>query len=122
MKKVLIVDDEKNIRNLIAASLRNEGYDLSEAGSGNEALAKARDLKPDLVILDVMMPDKLGYEVCDEIKECPELKDTLVMFLTAGVSVRSQMAEQLRSGDECMTKPFRPTELVKKVRKLLEQP
>jgi len=119
MKKVLVVDDDENIRRLILACLRNENYELSEACDGNEALSQARSLRPDLIILDVMMPDKRGYEVCEELKKDPATKHSIVLFITARGGMSSRTMGELMGGDDYMAKPFRPTELVEKVRKLL---
>jgi len=121
VKKILIVDDEENIRKLIKVCLKDEGYELSEAKDGNEALAKARVFKPDLVILDIMMPDKWGYDVCEKLKNNPETKDAIVLFLTARVSLPSQKMGELKGGDDYMVKPFKPGELTEKVKKILSE-
>jgi two-component system, OmpR family, alkaline phosphatase synthesis response regulator PhoP len=120
MKKLLLVDDEKNIRNLLRECFKDQGYEIDEAEDGVEALEKARKFKPDLIILDIMMPDKWGYEVCEELKADPETKDILVMFLSARVSLPSQKMGEQKGGDFYMVKPFKPSELVEKVNEILK--
>jgi len=118
-KKVLIVDDEDMVRGLVKESLREEGYELHEAANGGEALEKAKLIKPDLVILDLMMPDKWGYLVCDELKKDPDTSGAVIMFLTArGSAPSKKMAEKSR-GDDFMVKPFSPAALREKVNELL---
>ena len=119
--KILIVDDEEKIRTLIRTSLEFEDgdFEIFEARDGFEALEKAREIKPKLMILDVMMPGKSGYEVCKDIKSSPETRDIYVLFLTARGSAISEKTIQLSGGDELMIKPFTPDELGKKVRKAI---
>ena len=120
-KKILIVDDEEIVRGLVQESLEGEGYELFEASGGTEALAKAREIKPDLVILDLMMPDMWGYKVCEEIKENPETKNAIVVFLSARGSTPSQKMGELKKGDDFITKPFSPAELRKKIAEIIEK-
>ena len=119
MKKILIADDGEDIRELIHVTLEDEGYDLSEAVDGNQALEKARAIKPDLIILDVMMPGKTGYAVCEELKKDPATKNIFILFLTARGSPISQNTANQSGGDAYMTKPFEPAELRTKVKKAL---
>jgi len=118
-KRILIVDDEDDIRELVHVSLEDEGYEIYEASDGNEALAKAREHRPDLVILDVMIPGKTGYEVCEELKKDPQTKNVFVLFLSARGKAASQLTGKTKGGDEFMTKPFEPGELRRMVRKAL---
>ena len=118
-KKILIVDDEKVIRDLVKVCLKSQGYEVHEAENGGQALERAQHIKPDLVILDLMMPDKWGYAVCEDLRKNPETKDALIMFLTARKSSPSQKMGELKGGDEYMVKPFTPEELREKVKKLL---
>ena len=118
-KKVLIADDEDNIRELVKASLRREPIEIFEANDGKEALAKAKQIKPDLIILDVMMPGMVGYAVCEELKKHPDTKDIYVIFLTARGSSVSEITSKIQGGDEFMAKPFDPKELREKVKKAL---
>ena len=82
-KKVLIADDEEGILEIISYNLTKEGYEIYTAKDGNEALEKAKQLEPDLIILDVMMPYKTGIEVCQILRSLPNFQDTLIIFLTA---------------------------------------
>jgi len=118
-KKILIADDEMNIRELVKASLKREQFELYEAEDGNEALQKARQIKPDLIVLDVMMPGKVGYEVCEELKSDPETKGIYIIFLTARGGSVAETTGKMQGGDAFMVKPFEPKELREKVRKAL---
>jgi len=118
-KKILIADDEDNIRKLVRVSLEDEGYDLFEARDGNEAVAKAKELKPDLIILDVMMPGKIGYQVCEELKQAPETSRIFVVFLSARGKPLSEMTGKMIGGNEFIAKPFDPSELRARVKKAL---
>lgn len=118
-KKILIADDEQNIVISVEFLLKREGFAVSVAGDGEEALAKVRAERPDLVILDVMMPKKNGFDVCQDIRNDPELKDTRVLMLTAK-GRDTEMAKGLALGaDNYMTKPFSTKDLVAAVKKLL---
>ena len=119
MKKIFIVDDEETARRLIRMSLEGEGYEFYEAEDGDVALSQALKLKPDLVILDLMMPSKWGYAVCDELKREPGTRTIPVLFLTARQSSLSKRMGQIKKGDAYLTKPFHPEELRDAVRKLL---
>jgi len=118
-KKILIADDEDNVRELVRASLEDEGFELYEAIEGNEALKKAKEIRPDLVILDIMMPGKIGYEVCEELRKDPDTKNAYVIFLSARGRAASEWTGKQKGGNEFMTKPFEPKELRERVRKAL---
>jgi DNA-binding response OmpR family regulator len=118
-RKVLIVDDEEKVRELVRETLEDEDYDLYEAQNGEDALNKAREVKPDLVILDLMMPDLWGYSVCEELKKNPATSGIQVLILTARGSPLSKRMGDLKGGDDYIVKPFEPAELRKKVKKLL---
>lgn len=118
-KKILIADDEANIRELVRVSLEDEGFELYEAADGKEALELARTLRPDLVILDLMMPDKWGYTVCEELKQGRDTRQILVLFLTARSSAQAKKMGQLKGGDAYLVKPFQPQELKQKVKELM---
>ena len=119
--KILVVDDEKDFRNLIGEELASAGYRVITAADGGEALEKLRNSAPDLVVLDINMPVKNGFEVCREIRNDPIYGKTPVVFLT----VRSEKDSILRGmdigSDEYITKPFRPKELVLRVKNILEK-
>ncbi len=120
MYKVLIVDDEEVIRDLIEDSLAKEGYELAKANNGMEAMEKVNSFGPDLIVLDLMMPDKWGYAVCEEVKGNPETSRIAVLFLTARDSLPSKKMGEMKGGDGYMLKPFRPEELRARIRELLE--
>ena len=118
-KKILVVDDEPHVIKSLTFVLTREGYDVSSAENGEDAMAEIRQSKPSLVFLDVMMPKKNGYEVCREVKQDSRLRDIHVIMLTA----KGQEADREKGldagADEFMTKPFSPVGIVEKVRELL---
>ena len=120
-KKILIADDEDEIRKLITATLEDEGYEIHQASNGSKALDIAKQIKPDLVILDIMMPEKTGYEVCEELRRNPETKDVYVLFLGARGSGIAEKTGKVKGGDAFMTKPFEPDDLLDRVKKILKQ-
>jgi len=117
-KKILIADDNQNIRDALTYLLEDEGYELLLAKDGAETLRKVRDLRPDILFLDIMMPEINGYDVCRTIKADPLLKDTYVIMLTA----KGQVAEQERGkevgANEYIVKPFSPMEILAKVKSI----
>ncbi|SEK94078.1 response regulator transcription factor [Halomonas daqiaonensis] len=121
--KILICDDEPHIRRLIQQSLEeleDEGVTLFSAGDGEEALAVIRDQRPDMVILDIMMPGRNGFDVCAEVKADASLRSAYVVLLTAkGQEYDRQHGD--RVGADCyMTKPFDPDELLAMSRRVIE--
>ena len=117
--KILIADDEPNILISLEYLMKREGYNVSVARNGAEALDTLRREHPTLVLLDVMMPGKTGFEVCQEVRADDELKDTLILMLTAK-GRDTDVAKGLALGaDDYITKPFSTKELVQKVRDLL---
>jgi two-component system alkaline phosphatase synthesis response regulator PhoP len=118
-KKILVVDDEPHVIKSLTFVLTKEGYDVSSAENGEDAMVKIRQSKPSLVFLDVMMPKKNGYEVCREVKRDSGLRDIRVIMLTA----KGQEADREQGlnvgADEFMTKPFSPMGIVDKVKELL---
>lgn len=118
-QKVLIADDEPNIVISVEFLLKREGFQVLVAGDGEEALVKLRSEKPDLIVLDVMMPRKTGFEVCQEMRADSELKAIPILMLTAK-GRDTEVAKGLALGaDAYMTKPFSTADLVAKVRELL---
>jgi DNA-binding response OmpR family regulator len=119
-KKILIADDEPNIVISLEFLMKREGFDISIAHDGEEALEKIRSLQPDLVLLDVMMPRKSGFDVCQAVKADPLLSKIKVLMLTAK-GRDTEVAKGLALGaDAYMTKPFSTKDLVEKVKGLLE--
>jgi DNA-binding response OmpR family regulator len=121
-KKILIVDDEPHIRALLEQALEDledEGVELLTAGNGLDAWAMAQKESPDLMILDVMMPQMSGYEVCERVKSEPTLDNVYIIMLTAkGQAMDRQRGEQV-GADEYVTKPFDPDYLIERAEAVL---
>ncbi len=118
--KILIADDEPNILISLEYLMKREGYAVHVARDGQEALEVLRSERPRLILLDVMMPRKTGFEVCQELRADDAIKDTLVLMLTAK-GRDTDVAKGMGVGANAyMTKPFSTKELVEKVRALLE--
>lgn len=118
-KKILVVDDEPNIVRSLAYILKKEGYDVSTAGDGEQAMDMVRDSKPHLMILDVMMPRKNGYDVCRAVKSDPELMDIHVIMLTAKGQEGDREVGLSTGADEYISKPFSPKHVVSKVKEII---
>ncbi len=119
-KKILIADDEQNIVISLEFLMKREGFEVIVANDGDEAVQRIRSDHPDLVLLDVMMPKKSGFEVCQEVKADPALAGVRILMLTAK-GRDTEVAKGLALGaDAYMTKPFSTKELVEKVRSMLE--
>lgn len=117
---VAIIDDEPNIRETACFILELEGYDVVTACNGEEALGLLRKERPKIVLLDVMMPKKNGYEVCAEVKADPELRDIFVVMLTAkGQKMDKQKAIEV-GADHYMTKPFDDEEILQILERLFK--
>ena len=118
-KKILVVDDEPNVVRTLTFVLKKEGYDVSSAVNGEEAIAKVRESKPSLMFLDIMMPKKDGYQVCQELKSDLNLRDIHIVMLSAkGQEADKEMA--LNAGaNEFMSKPFSPIGVIGRVKELL---
>lgn len=118
---ILLVDDEPDILEIVGYNLSAEGYDVITAEDGVEAIKLAKKKKPQLIILDVMMPEMDGIEACEQIRKIPELADTIITFLTARGEDYSQMAGFDAGADDYITKPIKPKVLVSKVNALLRR-
>ena len=120
-KKILIADDEPDILEIIQFNLKAEGFEVVTAKNGDEALEQARRHQPQLIILDVMMPGKTGIDVCNILRQQPEFKSTLIVFLSA-LSDESTELTGLESGaDDYLTKPISPKILISKVNALFRR-
>lgn len=120
-KQILIADDEVDILEIVGYNLSKEGYEIYTAKDGNEALDKARQLNPDLIILDIMMPKKTGVEVCQILRSQPAFQDTLIIFLTA-LSDESSHIKGLETGaDDYVSKPISPKVLTSRVNALFRR-
>jgi voltage-gated potassium channel Kch/CheY-like chemotaxis protein/HPt (histidine-containing phosphotransfer) domain-containing protein len=118
-KKILLADDHKALRLLFARKIGAAGYEIITAADGEEALELAREHQPDLVVLDVMMPEKTGYDVCRTIKEIPEMRDTPVILYSAMESDDFFRKGKESGADVCIRKTNRSSELLNKIDKLL---
>jgi len=116
---ILIADDEPNILVSLDFLMKREGYDVHLARDGQEALDKLRAVRPRLLLLDVMMPRKTGFEVCQEVRHDDAIKDTLILMLTAKGRETDVVKGLALGANAYMTKPFSTRELVQKVRELL---
>jgi len=119
--KILLVDDEPDILEIISYNLTAQGYNVFTANNGAKAIKKAKKEHPDLIILDVMMPEMDGIEACEQIRQIPELKHTLIAFLTARGEDYSQVAGFEAGADDYITKPIKPKVLVSKIKSLLRR-
>jgi len=118
-KKILVVDDEPNVVRTLTFVLKKEGYDVSSAGNGEEALSRVHESKPDMMFLDVMMPKKNGYEVCQELKSNSGSSDIHIIMLSAKGQEADREKALTLGADEFMTKPFSPLGVVERVKALL---
>ncbi|WP_124979636.1 response regulator transcription factor [Nonlabens xiamenensis] len=119
--KILLVDDEPDILEIVGYNLKNEGYKVYTAENGEEGLKKAKKKKPDLIILDVMMPVMDGIEACEKMRKVKDLDNTVITFLTARGEDYSMIAGFDTGADDYITKPIKPRVLVSKVKSLLRR-
>jgi len=121
VKKILIVDDEKDILEFLGYNLRKQGYTVFNSINGEEAIIKAQEIIPDLIILDVMMPGIDGIETCQRMREIPKLKETLIIFLTARSEDFSQIAGLEAGADDYVEKPIKPKVFLSRVKAILRR-
>ncbi|HEX3009064.1 MAG TPA: response regulator transcription factor [Bacteroidales bacterium] len=119
--KILLVDDEPDILEFISYNLKKTGYDVSIAHTGKEAISIAKEIIPHLILLDVMMPEMDGIETCEELRSYPELKNTIIAFLTARNEDYSQIAGFEAGGDDYIAKPIKPKVLQSRIKALLKR-
>ncbi len=119
--KILLVDDEEDIIEFLTYNLRKEGFQVSAAYNGRQAIEKATEEKPHLIIMDVMMPEMDGITAVTEIRKNPELGETLIIFLTARSEDYSQIAGLEAGADDYVSKPIKPKVLVSKLIALLRR-
>jgi len=120
-KKILIVDDEEDILEFLSYNLSKEDYQIETAMNGPDAIEIAQNFIPDLIILDIMMPEMDGIEVCSNIREIPELKNTLITFLTARNESFTEVSALDSGGDDYITKPVKPNVLKSRIKALLRR-
>ena len=119
--KILCVDDEPDILEILKYNLSSEGYDVSTAKDGKSALKTANDTVPNVIIMDIMMPNMDGIEACEALRADDRFNDTLIMFLTARGEDYSHIAAYEAGADDYVTKPVKPKILVSKVKGLLRR-
>lgn len=119
--KILIVDDEPDIIEFLEYNLRKEGFEVFSANNGEEGLRLAEATKPDLIILDIMMPIMDGVEVCRQLRAREAFKSTIITFLTAREEDYSQIAALDMGGDDYITKPIRPRVFISRIKALLRR-
>ena len=120
-KRILIADDEPDILEIISYNLLKEGYEIYTAKDGNEAIERAKQLNPDLIILDIMMPKKTGIEVCSILRTQPAFQQTLIIFLTALSDEASQIKGLESGADDYVNKPISPKVLISRVNALFRR-
>lgn len=118
--KVLICDNEETLRVLVRAALEGGEYEIHEARDGDESVEFARELEPDLIVLDMMMPGRTGLEVLTELRREPRFAETAVIMLTARAQVADRLAAEDAGVDRFLPKPFSPLELETLVSELLD--
>lgn len=119
--KILLVDDEADVLEFLSYNLKREGFEVYTAKNGKEGVEKAKKILPQLIILDVMMPEMDGVEACEEIRLIPELKNSLIVFLTARAEDYSQIAGFDAGADDYITKPIRPKLFITKIKAILRR-
>lgn len=119
--KILIADDEEDILQFLSYNLKKEGYEVITAKNGADALKLAKKENPDLIVLDIMMPVMDGMETCKELRELPETKDKLIVFLTARSEDYSQIAGFENGADDYITKPIKPKLFISRIKALLRR-
>lgn len=119
-KKILLIDDEQDILEILSYNLEKEGYQVFTANNGNEGIVKAKEIIPDLILLDVMMPEKDGIETCQEMRQIKELQKTLIVFLSARSEEFSQLAGFDAGANDYIVKIIKPKVLISKVNALLQ--
>jgi two-component system alkaline phosphatase synthesis response regulator PhoP len=120
-ERILLVDDEPDIIELITYNLEREGYEIKSAGNGRLAIEIAKEFHPDLILLDVMMPEMDGIETCAELRELEELKNVMIAFLTARGEDYSQIAGFDAGADDYISKPIKPRVLISRIQALLRR-
>lgn len=120
-ERILVVDDEPFILRSLTFVLRTQGHEVFEAKNGQEAIALLKEVRPDLVFLDVMMPLMNGYEVCQHIKGDPTTSDVYVIMLTAKGQESDRVKGLAVGADEYMTKPFSPSKIIQRVKDVMAE-
>lgn len=119
--KILLVDDETDVLEFLSYNLKKEGFQVETSSNGRDAIKKALEITPHLIVLDVMMPGMDGMETCEEIKKIPSLKNAFVVFLTARGEDYSQISGFDAGADDYVTKPIKPKLLISRLKALLRR-
>lgn len=119
-KKILLIDDEEDILEILSYNLKKEGYEVHTATDGTSGIEKAKEILPDLILLDVMMPEKDGIETCQELRQIKEFQKTLIVFLSARSEEFSQLAGYDAGANDYIVKIIKPKILISKVNALLQ--
>ncbi len=122
MARILVVDDEVHIANILRLTLEHEGFEVHTANDGAEGLRLARELVPDLILLDLMLPSMDGYKVCRLLKFDEKYRHIKVVLVSAMGETQDRELGRQVGADHYLSKPFKPDELVAEVRRLLGQP
>jgi len=120
-QKILVVDDERDIVEFIAYNLEKEGYQVFRAHNGRECLRTAKEARPDLIVLDVMMPEMDGIEACRRLRAMPECRQAFVVFLTARSEEYSEIAGFQAGADDYIAKPIKPRALMSRINAILRR-
>ena len=121
-KKILLADDSITIQKVISLTLASEDYDLVIVGDGEAAVQKAEEIKPDLIIADIAMPGKTGYEVSSFVKKHPSLKEIPVLLLAGTFEMIDPKRMEVSGADDHIVKPFESEDLIKRISALLSRP
>lgn len=119
-KKILLIDDEQDILEILSYNLEKEGYQVFTADNGNDGIEKAKEILPDLILLDVMMPEKDGIDTCQDLRKVKELQKTLIVFLSARGEEFSQLAGYQAGANDYVVKVIKPKILISKINALLQ--
>ena len=119
--RILLVDDEPDVLEFIGYNLKKSGYQVYTTQNGRDAIEKAKEVNPHLILLDVMMPEIDGIETCEEIRKDPGMQNTIIAFLTARGEDYSQIAGFEAGGDDYITKPIKPKVLNSRIKALLKR-
>ena len=119
--KILVVDDDPDILEFLSYNLKKEGYEVAEALNGKIALQVAEKFKPELILLDVMMPEMDGIQTCQELRKNNMFKDVFIVFLTARIEEYSEIAGFTAGADDYITKPIKPGSLLSRIKAILKR-
>lgn len=120
-KRILVVDDEPDLSRLLAFNLSRAGFAVATAARGGEALEKAVTFHPDLILLDLMLPELDGLAICEILRDLPDTRRTPIFVITAYASEQIEAASRASGADECLAKPFSPRQLVNRIRYALAE-